>query len=67
MMERSGDAVRSLHREGDEECEFLGLASKLRSTISPSLASKLVATVLMVWLQNYSLGFLGLSLNCLAF
>jgi hypothetical protein len=50
MMERSGDAVRSLHCEGDEECEFLGLASKPRSTISPSLASKLVATVLVVWL-----------------
>jgi hypothetical protein len=64
MMERSGDAVHSLHRaQGDEECEVLALASKPRSMISPSLTSKLVATVLVVWPQNYSLGFPGLGLK----
>jgi hypothetical protein len=46
MIKRSGDDVCSLHRtQGDEEHEFLGLASKLRSMVLPSLASKLVATV----------------------
>jgi hypothetical protein len=33
------------HAQGDEEREFLGLASKQRSTVSPGLASKLVGTV----------------------
>jgi hypothetical protein len=38
-IERSHDAVCGLHRaQGDEECEFLGLPSKLRSTVSPGLA-----------------------------
>jgi hypothetical protein len=38
-IERSHDAVRGLHRaQGDEECEFLSLPSKLRSTVSPGLA-----------------------------
>jgi hypothetical protein len=37
--------------QGDKEREFPGLASKLRSTISPSLTSKPVATVLVVWPQ----------------
>jgi hypothetical protein len=33
-VERSGDAVRGLHHaRGDEECEFLGLASKPRSLV----------------------------------
>jgi hypothetical protein len=41
-----GDAVYGLHRaQGDEECGFIGLASKPKSTVSPSLASKPVATV----------------------
>jgi hypothetical protein len=36
MIERSGDAVRGLHRaQGDEERGFLGLASKPRSTVFP--------------------------------
>jgi hypothetical protein len=43
--------------------EFLGLASKPRSTVSPGLASKLVAAVPVVWPQNHSLGFPGLSLK----
>jgi hypothetical protein len=44
-IERSGDAMCGLHRaQGDEEHEFLGLASKPRSTVSPGLASKLVAS-----------------------
>jgi hypothetical protein len=64
MIERSGNAVCGLHREqGDEECEFLGLTSKTRMTVSPSLASKPVATVLIVWPQNHSLGFPGLGLK----
>jgi hypothetical protein len=48
-IERSDDAMCSLHHtQRDEESEFLGLASKPRSTVSPGLASKLVATVLVV-------------------
>jgi hypothetical protein len=53
-----GDAVCSLHHaQGDEEHEFLGSDLKPRSMVSPGLASKLVATVLVVWPQNHSLGF----------
>jgi hypothetical protein len=56
--------VCSLHRaQGDEEHGFLGLASKPRSTISPSLASKPVDAVLVVWPQNHSLGFPGLGIK----
>jgi hypothetical protein len=58
--------VCSLHRaQGDEEHGFLGSASKPRSTVSTSLASKLVATVLVVWPQNHSLGLphLGLKID----
>jgi hypothetical protein len=62
--EMSGDAVCGLHYEqGGEEHGFLGLASKPRMTVSPSLASKPVATVLVVWPQNHSLGFPGLGLK----
>jgi hypothetical protein len=67
-IERSGDAVCDLyHEQRDDECGFLGLASKPRSTVSLGLASKSVATVLVVWPQNHSLGFPGLGLktgNC---
>jgi hypothetical protein len=63
-IERSGDVMCSLHRaQGDEECMFLGLASKPRSTVSPSLASNPVATVLVIWPQNHSLKFSGLGLK----
>jgi hypothetical protein len=56
--------VCSLHRaQGDEDHEFLGITSKPRSTVSPGVASKLVATVLMVWPQNHSLEFLELGLK----
>jgi hypothetical protein len=56
--------VCGLHRaQGDEERMFLGSASKPRSMVSPGLTSKLVATVLVVWPQNHSLGFLGLGLK----
>jgi hypothetical protein len=52
MIERSCDVVCSLHHaQGDEECKFLGLASKPRSMVSSGLASKLVATILVVWPQ----------------
>jgi hypothetical protein len=56
-------------------CGFLGLASKSRSTVSPSsvskpvatvspnLASKPMAMVLVVWPQNHSLWFHGLGLK----
>jgi hypothetical protein len=58
-IERSGEVVYDLHyAQGDEERGFLGLASKPRSMVSPSLASKMVATVLVVWPQNHLLGFL---------
>jgi hypothetical protein len=63
-IERSGDVMCSLHRaQGDEQHMFLGLASKPRSTVSPSLASNPVATVLVVWPQNHSLKFSGLDLK----
>jgi hypothetical protein len=42
---------------------FLGLAPKLRLTISPDLTSKPVAKVLVVWPQNHSLGFSRLGLK----
>jgi hypothetical protein len=49
MIERSGDVVCGLHRaQGDEECGFLRLASKPRSTGFPGLASKPMITVLVV-------------------
>jgi hypothetical protein len=49
-VERSGDAVCSLHRiQGNEESEFLGLASKPRLTVSPDLAPKPVALGFPVW------------------
>jgi hypothetical protein len=51
------------HTQGDEEHGFLSSALKSRLMISPSLASKPVATVLVVWLQNHSLGFPGLGLK----
>jgi hypothetical protein len=39
MIEKLGDVVCGLHHaQGDEEHMFLGLASKLWSTVSPSLA-----------------------------
>jgi hypothetical protein len=50
------------YAQWDEECEFLGLALKPRSTVSLCLASKPMATVLVVWPQNHLLGFLGLGL-----
>jgi hypothetical protein len=63
-IERLGDAVCGLHRaQGDEKRGFLGLASKPRSMVSPGLASKPVATVLMVWPQNHSLWFSDLGLK----
>jgi hypothetical protein len=40
-VERSGDTVCGMyHAQGDEEHEFLSLASKLRLTVSPGLISK---------------------------
>jgi hypothetical protein len=45
MIKMLGDTVCGLHRvQGDEKRGFPGLASKPRSTISPSLASMSVAT-----------------------
>jgi hypothetical protein len=67
-IERSGDAVCSLHHtQGDEEHMFLGSSSKPRSVVSHGLASKPVVAVPVVWPQNHSLGFPGMSLkigNC---
>jgi hypothetical protein len=61
MNGRSGDVVCSLyHAQGDEEHSFLGSVSKPRSTVSSSLALKLVATVLVIWPQNHKFGFPGL-------
>jgi hypothetical protein len=45
-----GDAMFNLYRaQGDEERKFLDLASKPRLTVSPGLASKLVATGFPLW------------------
>jgi hypothetical protein len=45
-IEMLGDVVWGLYRaQGDEEHRFLRLASKPRSTVTPDLASKPVATV----------------------
>jgi hypothetical protein len=64
MIERLGDTMCGLHcTQGDEEREFLSLASKPTSTVSPGLASKSVATVLVFWPQNHSLGFSSLGLK----
>jgi hypothetical protein len=50
MIERSGDTVCGLHRaQEDEEHMFIGWASKLRSTVSPSLVAKPVASGFPVW------------------
>jgi hypothetical protein len=75
-IKKSSDTMCNLHRaQGDDERRFLGLASKPRSTVSPSLASKPVATVspgltskpvvvvLVVWPQNHSLEFPDLGLK----
>jgi hypothetical protein len=63
-IKRSGDTVCGLHRaQEDEERGFLRLASKPWLTVSPNLASKQVATVLVVWPLNRSLGFFGLGLK----
>jgi hypothetical protein len=60
-IERSGDAICGLHHaQGDDEHGFHGSTSKPRSMVSPSFASKLVATVLVVWPQNQPLKFLSL-------
>jgi hypothetical protein len=57
-IESSGDTMCGRHHaQGDKEHMFLGLVSKPRSTVSPGLASKQVAMVLLVWPQNHSLGF----------
>jgi hypothetical protein len=49
MIKKLGDTVCGLLlAQGDEEHGILSLASKPRSTVSPGLASKLVATVLVV-------------------
>jgi hypothetical protein len=59
-IKRLGDVMYGLHRaQEDEEREFLSLASKPRSMVSSGLASKPVATVLVVWPQNHSLGLHG--------
>jgi hypothetical protein len=53
--------------QGYEKCGFLSLASNPRSMVSPGLASKPVATVLVVWPQNHLLRFSSLGLktgNC---
>jgi hypothetical protein len=49
MIGRSDDVMSGMHcAQGDKEREFLGLASKPRSTVSPSLASKPVASGFLV-------------------
>jgi hypothetical protein len=58
MIGRSGDVVCGLHHaQGDEGHGFLGLASKLRSTVSPSLASKPLARVSRFGPKKWQLRF----------
>jgi hypothetical protein len=48
-----------LHRaQGDEEHVFLGLASKSRSTVSPSLPLKLVALSFSIWALKLAIAIL---------
>jgi hypothetical protein len=57
-IERLGDAVCGLHRaQGDEERVFLGLASKPRSTVSTTLATKPLTRVSRFRPQNQQLRF----------
>jgi hypothetical protein len=50
MIQRSVDVVCALHHaQGDDECWFLGLASKSWSTVSPDLTSKSVASGFPIW------------------
>jgi hypothetical protein len=52
-IERLGDAMCDLHHaQGDEECMFLGLTSKPRSTVSSGLTSKSVASGFSVWVSK---------------
>jgi hypothetical protein len=51
-IEQSGDAMCGMHRAGDDERRFIGLASKLTSMISPGLDSKSVASVSRFEHQN---------------
>jgi hypothetical protein len=55
-------AVCTVYKE-TRSTGFFSSALKLRSTVSPGLASKLVTTVLVVWPKNHSLGFPGLGLK----
>jgi hypothetical protein len=53
MIRRAGDVVCVLYRaQGDKERWFLGLASKSRSTVSPGLTSKSVASGFPVWVSK---------------
>jgi hypothetical protein len=64
MIDMSSNTVCDLHyAQGDKELGFSGSASKPRLTVSPDLASKLVATVLVVWPRNHSLRFPGWGLK----
>jgi hypothetical protein len=64
MIKMSSYAMCDLHHvQRDEVLGFLGLASKPRSMIPPSLASKSVATVLVVLPQNHLLRFPVLGLK----
>jgi hypothetical protein len=66
-IERSGDALCGIyHAQGDEECGFLGLASKPRLTVSPELASKPVASSFLVWASKSQLRFGDLGLKITA-
>jgi hypothetical protein len=50
MIERSGDAVCGLHRaRGDDECRFLGLASKPRWTVCQWFCLKTTGMGLVIW------------------
>jgi hypothetical protein len=50
MIKRSGDAVSDLyHAYGDEECGFLGLASKPRSTVYQWFGLKITGSSFSVW------------------
>jgi hypothetical protein len=50
----------------NEEHRFFSLASKRRSTVSPGLPSKFVASGFLVWTQNRYLQFGNLGLKIIA-
>jgi hypothetical protein len=57
MIRRSGDTLCGLHSAQGDERGFLGLASKPRSTVSPSCSSKPLASGFSFWASKLATMF----------